>query len=229
MTSSSSSSAAACRSRLPTAAQAAWEGRPTRRESTPRRAPSDRFRVRTGGFEPPISCTPSRRDGQASLRSDASSPCGSRTLPARLERPMTSPEVERAASARTLSAKWVGRCSNPRLRLFRPPLVRLSYRPNEKSPASLATPGFWGSREAVSTRCHKRRGCMGSRFAGRPANCHAYPRLVILGRNEIMAPILTLLGETHFEPPRVMLKAYTISDAPARALVRGIAEKNCAA
>lgn len=31
--------------------------------------------------------------------------------------------------ARTVSAEWVGRRSNPRLRFFRPPLDRLSYRP----------------------------------------------------------------------------------------------------
>ena len=56
--------------------------------------------VRTAGFEPAISWPPTTRDNQASPRSDrvvrSSSPCGSRTQPARLERPMTSPEVERA-------------------------------------------------------------------------------------------------------------------------------------
>ena len=31
--------------------------------------------------------------------------------------------------ARTGCAKWVGRCLNPRLRIFSPPLIRLSYRP----------------------------------------------------------------------------------------------------
>ena len=35
--------------------------------------------VRTGGFEPPISWSPTRRDTQASLRSALSSPYGSRT------------------------------------------------------------------------------------------------------------------------------------------------------
>lgn len=43
---------------------------------------------------------------------------------------------------RGLRSQWVGRCSNPRLRLFRPALHRLSYRPQQKSPASLVTPGF---------------------------------------------------------------------------------------
>src|SRR5262249_1558076 len=38
--------------------------------------------------------------------------------------------------------EWVRRRSNPRLRLFGPPLRRLSYRPNEKGQASLATPGL---------------------------------------------------------------------------------------
>ena len=31
--------------------------------------------------------------------------------------------------------KWVGRRSNPRLRFFKPPLLRLSYRPNENGQA----------------------------------------------------------------------------------------------
>src|SRR6187399_2954997 len=31
--------------------------------------------------------------------------------------------------ARTGCAKWVERCLNPRLRIFSPPLIRLSYRP----------------------------------------------------------------------------------------------------
>ncbi len=50
---------------------------------------------------------------------------------------------------RTLSAKWAGRRSNPRLRFFRPPLCRLSYQPirtcevhKKKGPASLVTPGL---------------------------------------------------------------------------------------
>ncbi len=45
-----------------------------------------------------------------------------------------------AVDSRELRApftQWVGRCSNPRLRLFRPPLHHLSYRPNKKSPMSL--------------------------------------------------------------------------------------------
>src|SRR3972149_6423034 len=37
------------------------------------------FPVRTAGFEPAISYTPSRRDTQASLRSATSGSCGSRT------------------------------------------------------------------------------------------------------------------------------------------------------
>ena len=46
---------------------------------------------------------------------------------------MTSPEVERAvlcfAYARTLSAKWAGRRSNPRYLIFSQALYRLSYQP----------------------------------------------------------------------------------------------------
>lgn len=37
------------------------------------------YPVRTGGFEPPISWPPTRRDTQASLRSATSGSCGSRT------------------------------------------------------------------------------------------------------------------------------------------------------
>ena len=59
----------------------------------------------------------------------ASDPCGSRTQPARLERPMTSPEVERAVGCASAERKWAGRRSNPRLRFFRPPLYGLSYQP----------------------------------------------------------------------------------------------------
>jgi hypothetical protein len=43
------------------------------------RCPTSRHSVRTGGFEPPISWSPTRRDNQASPRSAASSSCGSRT------------------------------------------------------------------------------------------------------------------------------------------------------
>ena len=77
-----------------------------------------------------------------------SSPCGSRTQPARLERPMTSPEVERAVLCAYADRKWAGRRSNPRMRFFRPPLYRLSYQPmllwcrHEKNPMPCDT-GLW--------------------------------------------------------------------------------------
>ena len=85
-----------------------------------------------------------RRDTQASLRSVVSSPCGSRTRLCGLERArILEPIDERAVAhfhavtrSRTFT-QWVGRCSNPRLRLFRPPLHHLSYQPNKKSPMSL--------------------------------------------------------------------------------------------
>jgi hypothetical protein len=35
-----------------------------------------------------------------------------------------------------LFGQWAGRRSNPRLRLFRPPLNRLSYQPKQKGQAS---------------------------------------------------------------------------------------------
>ena len=112
-----------------------------------RRYPTSR-RVRTDGFEPSISWLRARRDTQASLRSDFSSPCGSRTQPARLERPMTSPEVERASSAHIFHAvnAW-GRAhfsrSGPggariRVSWFSARRYTISATdPNEKSPMSL--------------------------------------------------------------------------------------------
>ena len=53
--------------------------------------------------------------------------------------------------ARTGCAKWVERCLNPRLRIFSPPLIRLSYRPmiGEDIPATtkkarcLSDTGLW--------------------------------------------------------------------------------------
>ena len=54
--------------------------------------------------------------------------------------------------ARTGCAKWVERCLNPRLQIFSPPLIRLSYRPmigediaaRTKKPDVEVTPGFGG-------------------------------------------------------------------------------------
>ena len=60
--------------------------------------------VRTVGFEPTISWPPAKRDNQPSPR-----------------------------SVRTATAKWAGRCSNPRLLVFSQALHRLSYQPNEKA------------------------------------------------------------------------------------------------
>ena len=106
------------------------------------------FPVRTGGFEPPISWPPTRRDTQASLRSVPSSPYGSRTRLAALKGrcPRTDRRTGRVGAhpprrgtsrRRALFTQWTGRCSNPRLRLFRPPLDHLSYQSNKKSPMSL--------------------------------------------------------------------------------------------
>ena len=112
------------------------------------RCPTSRQPVRTGGVEPPISWPPARRDTQASLRSAFSGPYGNRThLPGLKGR---CPQTDRRTSHlgahlprreihgwRALFTQWTGRCSNPRLRLFRPPLNRLSYQSNKKSPMSL--------------------------------------------------------------------------------------------
>ncbi len=65
----------------------------------------------------------------SSLQPFSIDPCGIRTQPNQLERLVTSPEVERAM----LCAHWVRKVGRevlePRLRIFSPPLIRLSYRP----------------------------------------------------------------------------------------------------
>ena len=89
--------------------------------------------VRTAGFEPAISRSPTWRDNQASPRSDriqvVSSPYGNRTHLAALKGRYPVPIDERAMLCALVERKWAGRCSNPRLRFFRPPLYRLSYQP----------------------------------------------------------------------------------------------------
>ena len=121
------------------------------------RCPTSRHLVRTGGFEPPISWSPTRRDNQASLRSVSSS-CGSRTRLCALKGRNPVPIDERAISARTVHAvdtsrqrapftQWVGRCSNPRPLVFSQVLHHLSYRPNEKSLMSLGHQAFGILRE----------------------------------------------------------------------------------
>ena len=57
-----------------------------------------------------------------------SGPCGSRTQPARLERPMTSAVVDRAVLRAYTQRKWTRGRSNPRLLGFNQALNRLSYR-----------------------------------------------------------------------------------------------------
>ncbi len=110
------------------------------------------------GLEPAVLCSqntwvgryPTSRYALLVLRSKLSTdPCGNRTRLPGLKGRCPVPIDERAVcSVRTFHARrhrralftqWVGRCSNPRLRLFRPPLRHLSYRPNEKSPMSCDT------------------------------------------------------------------------------------------
>ena len=118
---------------------------------------STRFqKVRTAGFEPAISRSPTWRDDQTSLR----------------------PVTQCAPSA-----QWAGRCSNPRLRLFRPPLHHLSYQPktkngvrssfhptNKKSPLSADTGLTKRLCKKVPERRQKRLGCMGRRLNVPPTN-----------------------------------------------------------
>ena len=113
-----------------------------------------RFQVGHLGVEPRSSWSQTRRASICTCTRSISDPCGSRTQPPRCERPMTSPEVERAMSCALRERKWAGRCSNPRLRFFRPPPTNAASVPASqlparvvsmwarKNPMSFVTPGF---------------------------------------------------------------------------------------
>ena len=115
--------------------------------------------VRTVGFEPRAptrsvgrSSSPNWRDNQTSLRSDVSSPYGSRTHLSALKERYPAPIDERAVLCcceRVPFTQWTGRPSNPRLLLFRQVLDRLSYQSvflcwmnPRKKPDVVVTPGF---------------------------------------------------------------------------------------
>ena len=89
-----------------------------RRDSNPRsRAPKARglplpyiplsFPVRTGGFEPPVSWSPTRRDNQASLRSALSGPYGNRTHLPGLKGPVSSNRWTNEPSRRAPSTQLI--------------------------------------------------------------------------------------------------------------------------
>ena len=105
-----------------------------------------------------------------------------------LERAVSSGPIDERAACAHAERKWVGRRSNPRLRLFRPPLNRLSYRPVVvgdllRSPRSLrptkkarcrSDTRPWSVR-VVAAECHKRSLSVGifpaSKLPRRP-ECH---------------------------------------------------------
>ena len=64
--------------------------------------------------------------------------------------------------------QWAGRRSNPRLRLFRPLLDRLSYRPKRKKPDVAVTPGFEKLRSVLdrASTAQRMRGQLIRRKAG---------------------------------------------------------------
>ena len=103
------------------------------------RYPTSRSKVRTAGFEPAFPWPPARCD--ARLRHVLIEyPVGeSNPNPTGIRSPSACP-LDGAACARTYSAKWAGRRSNPRLRVFSPPLHHLSYQPANLAPAGLISP-----------------------------------------------------------------------------------------
>ena len=100
-----------------------------------------------------------------------SDPCGSRTQPARLERPMTSPEVERAVLCAYRQRKWTRGRSNPHLLVFSQALRCFSYPSislygHEKARCRFDT-GSCGL-QGGTDRCHNRKGGAGCVFADCP-------------------------------------------------------------
>ena len=69
-------------------------------------------------------------------------------------------------SARIASAKWVRRCSNPRLLVFSQVLHRLSYRPKQKKPGVFRDTGLLQKSRYFEAECHKRQWRTGRVFAG---------------------------------------------------------------
>jgi hypothetical protein len=105
---------------------------------------------------------PTRRSSRSPTFCSASSPSGSRTPASGLKGRHPQPLDERAA-------KWIGRCSNPRLLVFSQVLNHLSYRSEEnqrKRPGVVVTPGLEEPCFALGAERHKRNGCAGSEFAG---------------------------------------------------------------
>ena len=84
-----------------------------------------------------------RRVSTCSTTWPVSSPYGNRTHLSALKGqcPLTDRRTSCVVVLRQ-RAQWAGRRSNPRLRLFRPLLDRLSYRPKRKKPDVAVTPGF---------------------------------------------------------------------------------------
>ena len=135
----------------------------------------------------------SAEDGQPALdyRVVLSSSYGNRTHPSALkgQRPLTDRRTSRVFKRRQ-RAQWAGRRSNPRLRLFRPLLDRLSHRPKRKKPDVAVTPGFEKLRSVLGrgSTAQRMRGQRIRRLTGdatfasfayqtRPQNQHwRYPR-----------------------------------------------------
>jgi hypothetical protein len=135
------------------------------------RCPTSRLSVRTAGIEPAISWPPARRNTRLSHVLSVSSSYGNRTHLTALKGQYPQPIDERAMSVRTIYAQWAGGRSNPRLLVLSQVPTNLRSVPASQLPAQrkkpdvVVTPGFVCSRRGKAKR-HKRKGCMGSVFAG---------------------------------------------------------------
>lgn len=126
----------------------------------PRRAP--RLRGRLGG----LSCLLPRHVGYryptSRIVSRFSSSSGNRTPLSALKGQYPGPIDERAVCATV--AQWVRWRSNPRLRVFSPALIRLSYRPKRKTRRPFVTPGFGKSSSGTRGRVSQDEGIHGLRI-----------------------------------------------------------------
>ena len=136
------------------------------------RYPTSRSKVRTAGFEPAFSWSPTKRDARL-RRVLMEYPVGeSNPNPTGIRSPSACP-LDGAVCARTCSAKWAGRRSNPRLLVFSQALHRLSYQPNKKPDVACDT-GFRliPKRVGQASQAERMRGLRIRRFIGEPPITH---------------------------------------------------------
>lgn len=135
------------------------------------RCPTSRLSVRTAGFEPRAPTegwsllAPARRNTRLSHVLSVGSSYGNRTHLSALKGQYPQPIDERAVSVRTIYAQWAARAIESPSPGLQPSAIPSQLPAQRKKPDVVVTPGFVCSRRGKAKR-HKRKGYMGSVFAG---------------------------------------------------------------